>query len=169
MAALPQSQPHLTELRWREHGERVLEFQREVYERNFPGFHVGPAFLVDYERQLRSALRNTYEGLWVIEEGSRAQAFVWAAIITTLVDEKLGYIKNVYVTPERRHLGWGAVLTRHAEDWMRRLGVFKSALDVTVENETAVSLYARCGYHVQRYRMEKDLQAPCPQPEEEEL
>jgi len=157
----------LTEFRWREHGEQVLEFQYEVYQRNFPGFTVGSTFLTDYERQLRTALRNPYEGLWVIEEDGIARAFLWAAIITTLVDEKLGYIKNVYVSPDRRGLGWGAFLLRHAEGWMRGLGVTKSSLDVTVDNETAVRLYQASGYHLQRYRMEKQL-IPEPPPVEEE-
>jgi hypothetical protein len=48
MAALAHAQPRLSEFRWREHGEQVLEFQYEVYQRNFPGFTVGPAFLTDY-------------------------------------------------------------------------------------------------------------------------
>jgi ribosomal protein S18 acetylase RimI-like enzyme len=166
VAALAQPQPRLVPFRWKEHGARVLEFQYEVYERNFPGFQVGHGFLGDYERQLRNALRNPYEAMWVIEENGLAQAFLWAAIITTLVDDKLGYIKNLYVAPERRGLGWGRLLMERAEDWMRGLGVTKSSLDVTADNETAVQLYRACGYGIQRYRMEKPLGRPGPREEE---
>ena len=142
---------------WRLHGSQVLEFQYEVYQCNFPGFVGGDGFLADYERQLRQAARNPYEGLWVVEEGRRVVGFAWASVISTLVDERLGYLKNVYVRPECRGQGWGEKLVAHAEAWMRVLGVEKSSLDVTVTNDAAVSLYQRCGYHAQRYRMEKDL------------
>jgi ribosomal protein S18 acetylase RimI-like enzyme len=160
VAALTEPQPRLVPFRWKEHGARVLEFQYEVYQCNFPGFQVGQGFLADYERQLRAALRNPYEALWVIEEAGCAQAFLWAAVITTLVDEKLGYIKNVYVSPARRRLGWGRLLIARAESWMESLGVDKSSLDVTADNETAVALYRGCGYEVQRFRMEKRLGGP---------
>ena len=158
MAALSQTTAQVVPFNWRQHGERVLQFQYEVYQENFPGFTVDRIFLADYERQLRSALRNPYEALWVIEEGGQAQGFLWATIITTLVEEKLGYIKNVYVVPERRGLGWAKLLVRRAEDWMRTMAVRKSALDVTCQNETAVALYESCGYRVQRYRMERLLE-----------
>lgn len=142
---------------WREHGQQVLQFQYEVYERNFPGFRVNGAFLADYERQLRQALRSPYEGLWVLIEGGQVVGFVWAAIISTLVDERLGYLKNLYVVPWARGRGYGARLLAVAEEWMRRLGAPRATLDVTADNETAVRLYLRCGYEIKRYRMEKEL------------
>jgi ribosomal protein S18 acetylase RimI-like enzyme len=143
--------------RSREHMTRVLQFQYEVYQRNFPGFVVGRAFLADYERQLRQAERSPVEGLWVLEEQGAVIGFVWAALMSTMVDPKVGYIKNVYVVPERRGQALAERLMEQAEQWMREHGVERSALDVTVSNRTAVGLYERCGYHVQRYRMEKDL------------
>ena len=142
---------------WRDHGPPVLRFQFEVYERNFQGFRVTQAFLADYERQLRQALRNPFEGLWVLEEGGEVVGFVWAAIMATLVDERLGYIKNLYVTPRVRGQRYGERLLAAAEEWMRQSGCPRAALDVTVDNETAVALYRRSGYCLKRYRMEKDL------------
>jgi ribosomal protein S18 acetylase RimI-like enzyme len=152
--------PKIKALRWRDHGARVLQFQYEVYERNFPGFRVTPAFLSDYERQLRQALRNPFEGLWVLEDERGVVGFVWAAIMTTLVDNRLGYLKNLYVVPEARGQGYGRRLLATAEDWMRSMGCPRAALDVTADNGAAVALYGGAGYRIKRYRMEKDLTAP---------
>jgi len=149
--------PKIKPFNWRDHGSRVLQFQYEVYERNFPGFRVTQAFLADYERQLRQAIRNPFEGLWVLEEEGALVGFVWAAIMATLVDERLGYVKNVYTAPVARGKGYGARLLAVAEDWMRSLGCPRAALDVTAENETAMALYRRSGYRIKRYRMEKEL------------
>jgi ribosomal protein S18 acetylase RimI-like enzyme len=145
---------------WRDHGPQVLRFQYEVYERNFEGFRVTQGFLADYERQLRQALRNPFEGMWVLVEGDEVVGFVWAAIMATLVDERLGYVKNLYVAPRVRGQGCGERLLEAAEEWMRQSGCPRASLDVTVGNQTAVALYRRSGYDIQRYRMEKDLNAP---------
>ena len=155
--AIVERLPKIKPFNWRDHGPRVLQFQYEVYERNFPGFRVTQAFLSDYERQLRQALRNPFEGLWVLQEEGEIVGFIWGAIMTTLVDERLGYIKNLYVAPSGRGHGYGARLLEVAEDWMRSLGCPRAALDVTADNETAVALYRRSGYAVRRHRMEKDL------------
>lgn len=155
--AMAQPAPIITPFRWRQHGLQVLQFQYEVYEENFPGFVVDAAFLADFERQIREAIKHPYESLWVIEEPGTVLGFVWAAITTTLVDERLGYIKNLYVLPECRGEGCGQQLMARAEEWMRVQGASKSALDVTITNESALSLYQRCGYEGRRYRMEKDL------------
>jgi ribosomal protein S18 acetylase RimI-like enzyme len=136
----------------------VLEFQYEVYEGNFAGFAVERDFLVDFERQLRQASRNAYESCWVLEGGRRVVGFVWAAITTSMVDECLGYIKNIYVAPEWRGQGWGERLLEQAERWMIAKGAPKAALDVTAANQAALLLYERSGYMVTRYRMEKPLQ-----------
>ncbi len=149
--------PAVKPFSWREHGQQVLQFQYEVYERNFPGFRVDGAFLADYERQLRQALRSPYEGLWVLVEDGQVVGFAWAAIISTLVDERLGYLKNLYVVPWARGRGYGARLLAVAEDWMRSLGAPRATLDVTADNESALRLYQRCGYQIKRHRMEKDL------------
>jgi len=155
--AIVERLPKIKPFNWRDHGPRVLQFQYEVYERNFPGFRVTQAFLADYERQIRQALRNPFEGLWVLEEKGALVGFIWAAIMTTLVDERLGYVKNLYIAPTTRGQGYGARLLAVAEDWMRSLGCPRAALDGAVEDETAVALYQRSGYRVKRYRMEKDL------------
>ena len=156
MAAVEQL-PKIKAFNWRDHGAQVLRFQYEVYERNFAGFRVTQGFLADYERQMRQALRNPFEGMWVLEEGGEVVGFVWAAIMATLVDERLGYVKNVYVAPSRRGRGYGERLLAAAEEWMRQSGCPSAALDVTADNETAVALYRRSGYRLKRYRMEKDL------------
>ena len=82
--------------------EQVLDFQHEVYETNFPGLVVDAFFLADYQRDLRRAARSPNEALFVMEDGGQLCGFIWAAMISTIIDARVGYIKNVYVAPQLR-------------------------------------------------------------------
>ena len=147
--------PIIRRFNWRRDRKPVLQFQYEIYERNFPGFQVDEEFLRDYDRQLRQASRDPAERLWVLEESGQVCGLVWAALITTMVDQLVGYIKNVYVVPQCRRRGHGQQLLATAEQWFRDEGVEKAALDGSVDNEAALALYERMGYRVTRLRMEK--------------
>ncbi len=149
--------PSIRRFNWRRDKETVLQFQYETYERNFPSFRVDEAFLRDYEQQLRMAARQPAERLWVLEDGSEVCGFVWAALITTMIDRCLGYIKNVYVSPQWRGQGYGQKLLSIAEQWCRDAGAEKAALDASVNNEEAMAFYQRAGYQVTRLRMEKPI------------
>ena len=146
----------------------VLQFQYETYERNFPGLRVDRAFLADYGRQLRTAVRSRSEQLWVLEVGGRVQGFVWGTLITSMVDEFVGYIKNVYVAPEIRSQGYARRLLETAEDWPRSEGAPKAALDASLCNPEAMALYEKAGYRGARVRMEKLLDNPEGRPEDNE-
>jgi len=135
----------------------VLQFQHETYERNFPGFKVNQEFIDDFAGQLRSAGRSPAERLWVLEIDGEVRGFVWAALITSMVDEFLGYIKNVYVTPQARGRGYAQQLLETAEAWFRSEGVPKAALDASTCNKQALKLYTKAGYRTNRLRMEKPL------------
>jgi len=135
----------------------VLQFQYETYERNFPGFQVDRGFLEDFARQLRAAADERSEQLWVLEVDGQVSGFVWATLITSMVEEVVGYIKNVYVAPELRGQGYGRMLLRIAEDWFRSQGAPKSVLDASVCNEEALAFYEQVGYRAARVRMEKPL------------
>ncbi len=150
-------EPYLREFRWRTDHEAVLSFQKEVYETNFPGFRMSPVFLRDYEQQLRQALRHPSEKLYVLEDEQGVCGFLWLALITTMVEPLVGYIKNIYVAPRRRGQGYAKMMLEEAERWFRARGCDKAALDASVCNARAVEIYLQAGYHIARYRMEKNL------------
>ena len=137
--------------------QAVLQFQHEIYERNFPGLEVNQKFLNDFARQLRVADRSPAERLWVLEIADQIRGFMWGALITSMIDEFVGYIKNVYVAPELRGQGYGHRLLETAEEWFRAEGAPKAALDASVCNQQALSFYAKAGYCTERLRMEKPL------------
>jgi GNAT superfamily N-acetyltransferase len=149
--------PQIRELNWRKHGTRVLEFQREVYETNFPGFVADPLFLRRYADELRRSASHPSEGLFVLEDDGEAVGFLWVSLITTLVDPCVGYIKNIFVAEHLRGEGHGRRLVSFAEHWCRTRGVYRIALDASCCNQRAVGLYAQMGYGTVRYRMEKQL------------
>ena len=135
----------------------VLQFQYEIYEHNFPGFRVDKGFLDDYARQLRAVAHSHSEQIWVLEMAGEVRGFVWGALITSMVDEFVGYIKNVYVAPEIRRQGYAKRLIAVAEDWFRSQGAPKASLDASVCNQPVVAFYEKTGYHITRARMEKLL------------
>jgi len=138
--------------------QTVLQFQYETYERNFPGFEVDQKFLDDFTRQLRSAAHSPAEQLWILEEDGQVRGFAWGALITSMVDEFVGYIKNVYVSPQARGQGYARRLLERVEDWFRTEGAPKAALDASTCNHQALTLYSNAGYVTRRLRMEKPLQ-----------
>ncbi len=160
--------PEIKELNWRRHSREVLQFQREIYETNFPGFKADERFLRDYGADIRRSLSIDSEGLFVLEEGGRACGFLWVSLISTLVDPCVGYIRNIYVAPDLRGEGYGRQLLDLAESWCRRHGVDRISLDASCCNERAVSIYERCGFDVVRVRMEKCLE-PEPWLEDERI
>lgn len=149
---------HIRKFNLRTDLQAVLQFQYETYQRNFPRFRVDRDFLQDYTRQLRAAARSRSEQLRVLEVDGQVRGFVWGALITSMVDEFIGYIKNVYVVPEIRGQGHARHLIAAIEDWFRSQGASKSALDASIGNREALTLYAKAGYQTSRLRMEKPLQ-----------
>jgi len=149
--------PHLREFRWRTDRDPVLGFQAEIYETNFPGFQINPAFLRDYEQQIRQALRHPSEHLLVLEDGEGVCGFLWVALINTMVEPFVGYIKNIYTAPRVRGRGYGRMLLAAADDWFRSRGCTKASLDASVCNGRAVTIYEAAGYSAVRVRMEKSL------------
>ncbi len=150
--------PQIAPFNWRRHSREVLEFQREIYESNFPGFVVDEQFLRDYASQMRRSLNNPAEGLFVLEEADhRPCGFLWLSLISTMVDACVGYIRNIYVDRGLRGQGHGRRLLALAEDWCLRRGVTRLALDASCCNTRAVDLYRQSGFETVRVRMEKSL------------
>ena len=147
--------PRIREMNWRTDKDAVLGFQKEIYETNFPGFRMTPAFLRDYEQQMRRALREAGERVLVLDEAGQICGFLWLAIVTTMVEPRVGYIKNIYVAHGWRGQGYGRQLLDAADEWFRKSGCAKAALDASVCNRRAVAVYLAAGYGAARYRMEK--------------
>ena len=149
--------PTITPLNWRQHSRDVLDFQREIYELNFPGFLADRQFIREYADHLRRAVGKPDEGVFVLEVDRRARGFLWVALISTMVEPCVGYIKNIYVAPELRSHGYGRQLMQFAEAWCIRKGVSRITLDASCCNQRAVGIYREAGYEVVRLRMEKHL------------
>ena len=152
-----ESEPTIRPFDFRRDCEGVLDFQYDVYERNFPGLVVNSFFLDDYRRDLRKGARDPNEALLVMEQDGNLCGFVWAAVISTIVDARVGYIKNVYVAPHLRGRGQAQRLLEAGEQWLRGQGLTKIMLDASVVNQRAVRFYEKHDYVTERVRMVKRL------------
>ena len=160
MIAEPEARHLAVEVRvfeWRKHSRDVLDFQREVYETNFPGFVVTREFLRDYGVELRRAANRDADGVFVLEQDAIICGFLWVSLIATMVDPCIGYIRNIYVAPDLRAHGYGKKLLEVAQRWCLSRNVTRLALDASCCNEAAMALYASSGFEPVRYRMEKRL------------
>ena len=61
-----------------------------------------------------------------------------------------GAIQNLGVTPEFRGLGLGSCLLLKALEGFHRVGLRRSFLEVTAQNDGAIRLYRRLGFHKAR-------------------
>lgn len=140
--------------------DTVCSFQRETYELNFPDFRYTPAFLRAFRYDLQRSSLNPDHGLFVLEEGGAVVGFIWIAIVeNSWLDERYGYINNIYVAPERRGQGLAGELMRQGEKYLYARGIRELRLTVTQSNASAVALYQACGYEVERWEMSKKLQS----------
>lgn len=147
----------LREFHWRTDRQAVLSFQADIYESNFPGFIMNSGFLHDYENQIKAATRHPGEQLLVLEDdGEGVCGFIWIALVTTMIEPYVGYIKNIYISPRLRGQGYGRMLLEAADRWFQSHGCQKAALDASLCNERAVGIYRAAGYEPVRYRMEKE-------------
>ncbi len=62
----------------------------------------------------------------------------------------LGAIQNLGVTPEHRGRGLGSVLLLRSLEGFRQAGLRRAFLEVTAQNDGAVRLYRRLGFHKAR-------------------
>ncbi|MFQ6131644.1 MAG: GNAT family N-acetyltransferase [Armatimonadota bacterium] len=146
------------EMDWKRDRRQVLEFQRDTYELNFPGFRVTRSFLWDYELQLRDSYHRDDHALFVLECEQGLAGFLWLSIIVTMTDPRVGFINNLYVAPAHRSRGLGKLLVEKADEWFRSQGVPKAQLTASTVNDVAIRLYESMGYETIRVRMEKAYQ-----------
>jgi aminoglycoside 6'-N-acetyltransferase I len=102
-------------------------------------------------------------------EGERLAGFVEVALRTWYEGcpgSPVAYVEALYVQPEERGRGVGAVLLKAAEAWAASRGCRTIAADARLDNDAGRTLHRRRGYEEvsQRVRLRKRLDAP---PEEE--
>jgi ribosomal protein S18 acetylase RimI-like enzyme len=99
-----------------------------------------------------------------VDDGLFFVAIVEDAVVGTIMagyDGHRGWIYSVAVSPERRKLGIGSSLVRHAEAALIRNGCTKINLQITEGNEAVARFYASLGYSVEkRVSMGKRLPLP---------
>jgi ribosomal protein S18 acetylase RimI-like enzyme len=71
--------------------------------------------------------------------------------------ERYGHIFLIFVRPEHRRRGIGQGLMQIAEDWAKARGDRQIGLQVFIDNQPALNLYQRLGYHSQSLSMIKSL------------
>lgn len=72
----------------------------------------------------------------------------WVAGISlcSFVDETVGHVTQICVTPQAKGCGLGYEMLRRSVEAMRVAGARRITLTVTAANEEAIRLYRRCGF-----------------------
>ena len=70
---------------------------------------------------------------------------------------RYGHIFLLYVKPEHRCQGIGSALMYHAQNWSKARGDRQIGLQVFANNQAALKLYSRLGYHTHSLLMVKPL------------
>jgi ribosomal protein S18 acetylase RimI-like enzyme len=72
-------------------------------------------------------------------------------VATVLVghDGHRGWVYYLAVDPTHRHKGYGRVMTKAAEDWLRERGIEKLQLLVRADNRSVKDFYQSLGYSMQ--------------------
>ena len=153
----PMGRIALRELDFEADVDAVCSFQEETYVSNFSDFRYTDSFAAAFRHDLRRASLDPQHGLYVLDDGN-VQGFLWLVVCqNTWTGERYGYVNNLYVSPARRGCGLAADLMRQADSFFRSRHIKRIRLTVTAENETACRLYARGGYEVTRWEMEKEI------------
>ena len=77
--------------------------------------------------------------------------------IESSTGERQGWIFDISVKEAYWHCGIGKKLMRHAEEFIKNIGLRYIGMGVTASNERAVRFYERLGYKEERKRMIKRL------------
>ena len=97
-----------------------------------------------YLAQLSRRIADFPEGMVHLRHG---EAIVGQLEMKRLADEpRMGYVSMLYVVPDHRDHGCGALLHGHAARVARRHGMEALRLSVSLTNEAALRFYANLGY-----------------------
>ncbi|MGC9504800.1 GNAT family N-acetyltransferase [Baaleninema sp.] len=152
-----------------------------------PGYHLHEGSSLDRARLVKFAQR-TYRELYpdrdfshlaqTIEQYFSAKTPVWwveaeaaqdnepiaclwlGNAIDQLGGDRHAHIFLVYVAPPHRRRGIATALVRHAETWAKSRGDTQIGLQVFADNDRAITLYRKLGYHTLSWWMVKPLDRP---------
>jgi len=151
-------EPILRRFNWTRDYDAVVGFQEDNFSLNFTDFIMTRRFEEAFRRDLRHAVGDRTQGIFIIEVDEEVVAFLWIAIFgNNWTGERYGYVNNLYVRPDFRHQGLGKQLMEKAEAFFRSRGIRKVRLTVSSNNPPAVNLYQKMGYRTERLEMEKEL------------
>ena len=115
------------------------------------------AFASSHEEEVNTPLAEIYRRLQPKATGAIFGAFSEGTLIGVVGIEResmaklshKAYLWGMYVSPEQRRTGVGALLLEHAMPYAwRSLGVVQVNLGVHTENASAIALYRRLGFVV---------------------
>jgi ribosomal protein S18 acetylase RimI-like enzyme len=69
---------------------------------------------------------------------------------TAQIGKRDYYISNIGIFPKFRCMGCGTKLLERVEKEAKKIGSERMVLDVEVDNERAIKLYERLGYHIEK-------------------
>jgi putative acetyltransferase len=62
------------------------------------------------------------------------------------VDQEYGELKRMYVRPQFRGHGYGAMILNHLADYARSQGIVLLRLETGIHQQAAIRLYEQCGF-----------------------
>jgi mycothiol synthase len=90
------------------------------------------------------------EATWLVEfQPDEAASPIAVGTIQVLRDlENRGAIQNIAITPDHRHQGIGTALVKRALSNLKSQDIPRALLEVTAQNNGALRLYKRLGFHI---------------------
>ena len=127
------------------HREQVIELWNSVFDikdaRNRPGLSI------DKKVSVKDDL------FFVAKDGNQVIGTIMAGY-----DGHRGWIYSMAVRPEKRKMGVGTALLKHAEEELVKLGCVKINLQVFKYNESVTDFYLKNGYSIEeRISMGKEI------------
>ena len=128
----------------------LLEFMRAYYAFDGHGFDLEKARMA-----LTGLLRDDSLGrAWLILDGDAAVGYVVLCFGYSL--EWLGrdaFVDEFYLSEEYRGRGWGRATMEFVEEAARAAGIRTLHLEAMQDNEAALKIYARMGFHQRASRL----------------
>ncbi len=144
---------------WQADANHLCAWQRETYAINFPDFKLSLEFAQAFRHDLRRAFLDANHALWMLDDPQSGPCgFVWVVLCTnSWTNERYGYVNNLFIEQGKRGQHLGEDLLSYSASWFKSRKVDRLRLTVTSSNQSAVRLYERAGFAVERLEMEKKL------------
>lgn len=92
--------------------------------------------------------------IWLVlaEDGGEAVGYC----LSTIGEDRIGWVDSFYVRPDRRHEGIGRELLNRSMEWLRSQDARAIRLTVTPGNESVIPFYRSQGFELRKYLLELD-------------